>query len=108
MTTPERGIEEIVEEIWRAGNNVVRTEIDRKYAIRKILENLLHQELQKARESWLQEEIVTLKEEKLEAELHYDMRGMAETKTYCSALQTIIDRYQSELDQPLTNQETNK
>lgn len=60
---------------------------------------LIHHQLQKARQDWLREEIVRLEEEKLEAELHYDMRGMTETKAYCSALQTIIDRYNEELNQ---------
>jgi len=59
-----------------------------------------HQELQKARHNWLQEEIVKLEEEILDAELHYGKRGFEQTQYYCYALRGVRDRYQGELDQP--------
>lgn len=85
-----------------------------------------HQELQKAREMWLREEIVKLEFEKLPypyvckspfpgegVDFHlktyghlpyfgcckYDQLTKEETDIHNQALQTIIDRYQKELDQ---------
>ncbi len=55
---------------------------------------LLHQELLKARETWLRDEIV-----KLEGMKNFTM-GTFTAEAWNHALQTIIDRYQSELDQP--------
>lgn len=59
----------------------------------------LHHQLQKARQDWLQEEIVRLEGMKTGAELrsgdYSEHRGIGFDK----ALQTIIDRYHSELDQ---------
>ncbi len=52
--------------------------------------------LHKARQSWLQEEIVSLEAGKLGLEL--DMT-IPQINSYNDALQTIIDRYQEELDQ---------
>ena len=54
------------------------------------------EELQKARQDWLQEEIVRLEVEQEK----YSMSGSAEYDLVTwQALQTIIDRYHSELDQ---------
>ncbi len=61
-----------------------------------------HQELQKARQDWLREEIV-----KLEGMKRDCCAGIGPCDEICRAtnegnhiIQTIIDRYQSELDQP--------
>ena len=76
----------------------------------KELEQTHHQELQKARHDWLQEEIVKLegmKRKGLEQVEHdyitcYECGGYDECdcEGFNEALQTIIDRYLSELDQP--------
>lgn len=58
----------------------------------------LHQELQKARESWLREEVVKLKDRQL-GWLGKEEDGSDRHPNY-DEIQTIIDRYQSELDQP--------
>ena len=70
--------------------------------------NKLHQELQKARHDWLREEIVKLEGVKMANEhssecLHNEAPEYCDCDNYIKwnkALQTIIDRYQSELDQP--------
>jgi len=60
----------------------------------------LHQELQKARHDWLREEIVKLEGmKKEERQVDYDGTGLYEGG-FNSALEYILDRYQSELDQP--------
>lgn len=51
------------------------------------------EELQKARHDWLREEIVKLKG------MEVTIREDADTTGYNFALQTIIDRYQAEVDQ---------
>lgn len=65
----------------------------------RLQEQTHHQQLQKARQTWLQEEIVRLDGMKTGAELrsgdYSEHRGIGFDK----ALQTIIDRYHSELDQ---------
>jgi len=62
---------------------------------------LLHQELQKARQLWLREEIVKLEGMKAERFKWDYKEGDGQYKDgFNEALQTIIDRYQSELDQP--------
>ena len=60
--------------------------------------DVLHQELQKARESWLREEVVKLKDRQL-GWLGKEEDGSDRHPNY-DEIQTIIDRYQSELDQP--------
>jgi len=61
----------------------------------------LHQELQKARQNWLREEIVKLEGMKAERFKWDYKEGDGQYKDgFNEALQTIIDRYQSELDQP--------
>ena len=61
-----------------------------------------HQELQKARHDWLREEIVKL--EGMKRELFVEGPGMTYLNgaipPHNKCLETIIDRYQSELDQP--------
>ncbi len=80
----------------------------------------LHQELQKARETWLREEIVKLEGMKYKTSYcGYSIRSTtvdtksavdcingAEKMGRNQALQTIIDRYQSELDQPTRREPT--
>ena len=66
------------------------------------LKTFFHQELQKARQSWLREEIVKLegmKIKELPSSLD-DTTGFVMGHSKNITLQTIIDRYQSELDQP--------
>jgi hypothetical protein len=70
----------------------------------KFIDELLHQELQKARETWLREEIA-----KLEGMKRDCCAGIGPCDEICRAtnegnhiIQTIIDRYQSELDQPIS------
>jgi hypothetical protein len=59
---------------------------------------LTHQELQKAREEWLREEIVKL-EGMYKKELEISFEEAHENYIHNQALQTIADRYLSELDQ---------
>lgn len=68
------------------------------------LEHIVYQELQKVRKDWLREEINKLRgwqmkvptlERHWQSQLNYE-----NAKTHNQALQTIIDHYQSELDQP--------
>ena len=69
-----------------------------------------HQELQKARASWLREEIVKLEGEKLGVlarPIFVGANAPERMRIHNQALQTIIDRYQSELDQPITSDKTN-
>ena len=61
------------------------------------LRTTFHQELQKARKDWLWEEVKKLKVIKRSIEeFDYD----CDERGKCEILQTIIDRYHSELDQP--------
>lgn len=71
------------------------------------LTDYIHHQLQKARHDWLRKEIVRLKKmrqvenvtSETESEYEYQVRNnrcIGNNK----ALQTIIDRYQAELDQP--------
>jgi len=70
------------------------------------LKSTHHQQLQKARHDWLREEIVKLEGMKEDGETPLGTQELHETElAYNQALQTIIDRYRSELDQDLT---TNK
>ena len=71
----------------------------------KRLRTILLSQQQKHREAWLREEIVKLK--KNQEDLRESCRGSykiivltKEMEGFIDALQTIIDRYQSELDQP--------
>ena len=81
--------------------------------LKEELTNLLHHQLQKARQDWLREEIVRLEGMKnivgSQTEISSNeslvkmVKNVMELKgemAYNQALQTIIDRYQSELDQP--------
>ena len=69
-----------------------------------------HQELQKARTDWLREEIVRLEgmkrphpsEDEFRALPIIEMYKQGQAVSFNTALQTIIDRYQSELDQPMS------
>lgn len=60
----------------------------------------LHQELQKARQTWLREEIVMLEgmKEDEKTMLGEEIRHMRKGRNVI--IQTIQSRYQSELDQP--------
>ncbi len=75
------------------------------------LRNTLHQELQKVRHDWLREEIVKLEGMKnrryYEDITHADedlklIQARSMELGHSSAIKTIIDRYQSELDQPIS------
>lgn len=61
-----------------------------------------HQELQKVRHDWLREEIVKLEgmKKKKNSIKHFSGNGYFNQQGFNQALQTIIDRYHSELDQP--------
>ena len=63
------------------------------------VEKILHHQLQKARHDWRREEIVKLK--KMEKSSYFPSHESTDHSliAYNQALQTIIDRYQSELDQ---------
>ena len=64
----------------------------------KFIDELIHQELQKARHDWLREEIVKL-EGKQFAYTDLDSKRLRyEKQAYNRALQTIIDRYLLELE----------
>lgn len=82
------------------------------------LKAFIHQELQKARHDWLREEIVKLGAEKEQDECigeerkncpwcgrNMYCRNRVEEIAHNETLQTIIDRYQSELDQPLPDKQ---
>lgn len=80
--------------------------LDEENWVRYIVDSLAqtyHQELQKDRETWLREEIVKLKGMKKDEvkwkKDKYDVKSV-DAVLYNRAVQTIIDRYQSELDQP--------
>lgn len=68
-------------------------------SVKHWLRTTLHQELQKVRHDWLREEIVKLEEEQRKHNCPPDDGNDYDHGAYV-ALQTIIDRYQSELDQP--------
>ena len=77
--------------------------------IKQWLRTTLHQELQKARQDWLREEIVRLEGMKNTVsalDLEGNDIGELQKEAFNHALQTIIDRYHSELDQD--NQLLNK
>ena len=101
-------IEEIVDDfITRFSVNIADVKTTKelaKYWIRKTLLKLNethHQELQKARHDWLREEIVKLYEAKKDlSKIEFPSEEYARAYEKNKALQTIIDRYQSELDQP--------
>lgn len=78
---------------YRVIHHDLITGLPRPTARGTVIKDFLHQELQKARHDWLREEIVWLKNERA--------HSFGETAT---TLETIIDRYQSELDQPTTPQ----
>lgn len=59
-----------------------------------------HQELQKARHDWLREEIVKLEGMKVIENKNAPIGFYTAQCAINITLQTIIDRYQSELDQP--------
>ena len=104
MTSPNsrEGIEEIVTKMLAIGWDSKMKKHDgtsivvsfTKAELCELLLNLQeqhHQELQKARHDWLREEIVKLEGMKVLG-LYSQIKN--------NILQTIIDRYQSELDQP--------
>jgi hypothetical protein len=67
--------------------------------ITKAFEDLFHHQLQKARQDWLQEEIVKL-EGILSNKQYADISPFDHAEVVrVEALQTILDRYNSELDQ---------
>lgn len=99
-------------------NKVLDSELIEAMALE--VEKVLHQQLQKAHHDWLREEIVKLDGIKEEEELMYGTEDDVEYLTYragkapdlmhkdisiiadkvkCTTLQTIIDRYHSELNQ---------
>lgn len=101
------------------GSIIKRDLVVEDYLKRKeqLLTSLLQKErgeLEKARHDWLRDEIVKLEGMKIGNTSHtlHCIKGKAETHTHCimspserdkthdQALQTIIDRYQSELEQP--------
>lgn len=68
-----------------------------------MLAKFLHHQLQKARQDWLREEIVKLermKEKQQVVSVYKNFRD--DIYGYNLALQTIIDRYQAELDQDVS------
>ncbi len=84
-------------------------EKDSDQMIQKMLD-FIHQELQKARHDWLREEIVKLEGMKQPITIEDRVESAfasIEWDKYNQALQTIIDRYSSELDQPITSNKTN-
>ena len=116
MTTPPERIEEFFTEqdehgysvdTAASGGDLNNKEYVRDYLTPK-LHKLLHQELQQAHHNWLREEIVKLEGVKMANEhssecLHNEAPEYCDCDNYIKwnkALQTIIDRYQSELDQP--------
>ena len=69
-----------------------------------IAEQTIHHQVQKARQDWLREEIEELEGMKI---ANYpsslkDPSGFCQNVGYNKALQTIIDRYHSELDQDVS------
>jgi hypothetical protein len=86
------------DDVW-ALNNPEHPRIAKREAVKRFI----HQELQKARHDWLREEIVKLDGTK--REMFVEGPGMTYLNVaippYNQAIQTIIDRYLLELDQPL-------
>ena len=103
MTTPpERGIEEIRQKLNKVYLRLAYGKSDIETA-KKEVDEILHQELQQARHDWLREEIVKLEGMKQPITLKDRVESAfasIEWDRYNQALQTIIYRYQSELDQP--------
>ena len=72
-------------------------------------QNYLHQQLQKARQDWLREEIVRLSGLKFVPRIGRNKEGKIVDYTspieegHNNALQTIIDHHQKELDQPINS-----
>ena len=101
------GVEAIIEYVIKSRDDLGVY----NYVIRETLTKMLHQELQKARHDWLREEIVKLEGMKqpitTEDRVESDFASI-EWDKYNQALQTIIDRYSSELDQPTDVLETVK
>lgn len=110
-------IEEIIENIVAGVAEYPHGRLALAVDLREQLRTILHQELQKVRQTWLEEEIVKLKSEKEQDEClgeerknchwcgrNMYCRGRVEEIAHNQTLQTIIDRYQSELDQPITSE----
>lgn len=96
----ERGIEEIMRECDVLFDGI---ELAKSWFRKQItgIHQSHHQELQKARHDWLREEIVKLEGMKVCTDAGRADPGYYHCEnTRDGTLQTIIDRYQSELDQP--------
>ena len=101
------GVEAIIEYVIKSRDDLGVY----NYVIRETLTKMLHQELQKARHDWLREEIVKLEGMKQPITIEDRVESAfasIEWDKYNQALQTIIDRYSSELDQPTDVLETVK
>lgn len=97
MTTPpERGIEETIKEFdLRWYHELKEQGLE---PMRNDMVGFIHQELQKARQTWLREEIVKLEGMKAERFKWDYKEGDGQYKDgFNEALQTIIDRYQYEM-----------
>ena len=106
MTThnTREGIEELVDEFENRFSNMPNDNGIKHSQQVDFIRTTLHQELQKARHDWLREEIVKLEGMKKTMQTvtgHEQQYNFGNNQ----ALQTIIDRYQSELDQPTDDKE---
>lgn len=98
------GIKELRNEFteWHSGETTFAYGVPNDKTIADWWIEKIHQELQKARHDWLREEIVKLEGEKLGGlarPIFVGANAPERMRIHNRALQTIIDRYQSELDQ---------
>lgn len=112
MTPPERSVEVTHKILGNIELILIEKRLDGSdiadiwETLKPTIEHTIHQELRKARHDWLREEIVKLEGMKIVPALGRTKNGKVVdfTTEYDlgknNALQTIIDRYLSELDQP--------
>ena len=105
----DREIEEILKENYPTGLYAKLARTGDYVNTTSTVLYIFYQELQKVRADWLREEIVKLEGMKVKQEHHREVWANGEYTKMANyymnigtnqALQTIIDRYQSELDQP--------
>jgi hypothetical protein len=97
------GIEEVTHKVLANMELVLMKKLDGSdiaeiwEILKPTIEHIVHQELQKARHDWLREEIVKLEGMK-KSRLNVNFIEDSYIYEYNQALQTIIDRSQSELE----------
>lgn len=102
MTHDTREVEDIVDELYSLAWQDGSEGLNRRSALNERFQSAIHHQLQKAHQDWLREEIERLVIEQpkriTEQETHHTYNDGNR-----DALQTIIDRYNEELDQEVNN-----